>query len=90
MASEAIYVAATCPNVYLETGWGALPRFKEGIEEIGAGRLIFGSDCPIQEMGSQLRPIEVLGWDEPIGINLPREEIDGILGNTLWSLIGKP
>jgi predicted TIM-barrel fold metal-dependent hydrolase len=88
MASEAIYVAATCPNVYLETGWGALPRLKEGIAEVGAGRLIFGSDCPIQEMGSQMRPIEALGWDEPIGINLPRAEIDGILGNTLWSLLG--
>src|SRR5438270_284496 len=62
LADEAIYVARQNKNVYLDTGWGALPRIKEGIAALGSERLVFGSDCPIQEIGSQLRPIEVLTW----------------------------
>ena len=38
LADEAIYVARQNKNVYLETGWGALPRLKEGIAALGAGR----------------------------------------------------
>src|SRR4051812_20238813 len=53
MADEAIYVARNNPNVYLETGWGALPRIKEGLAALGPERLTFGTDCPILEMGSQ-------------------------------------
>ena len=66
MADEAIYVARMNPNVVLETSWVDLPRVKEGVEALGAGRIAFGSDCPVQEMGSQLRTLEVLGWDPPI------------------------
>src|SRR5207244_3245862 len=70
-ADEAIYVARMNPNVVLETSGVDLPRVKEGVEALGAGRIAFGSDCPVQEMGSQLRTLEVLGWDPPIGIRLP-------------------
>jgi len=87
MAPEAIYVASKLDNVFLETGWGSLPRVKEALATLDAGRLVFGSDCPIQEIGSQLRVLEVLTWDPPIGINLPREELNRILGATLWSLM---
>jgi len=87
LADEAIYVARQNKNVYLETGWGALPRLKEGIAALGAGRLVFGSDCPIQEIGTQLRPIDVLTWKPPIGINLSGKDADAILGNTLATLL---
>jgi uncharacterized protein len=87
LASEAIYVASKNPNVYLETGWGALPRLKEGLAELGAGRLIFGSDCPIQEIGSQLRVLEALTWRPPIGVGLTHHEFQQIVGGTLCSLI---
>jgi uncharacterized protein len=87
LAPEAIYVASKLENIYLETGWGALPRLKEALALLDSGRLVFGSDCPIQEIGSQLRVLEVLAWDPPIGIGLARDDLDKIMGGTLWSLI---
>jgi predicted TIM-barrel fold metal-dependent hydrolase len=90
LADEAIYVARMNANVSLETSWGDLPRIKEGISAIGSDRIIFGSDCPIQEIGSQLRVIEVLGWESPIGIGLPPHQVEGILGDNLLRLLGPP
>ncbi len=87
LADEAIYVARKNPNVYIETGWGALPRLKEGIDALGPHRFVFGSDCPIQEMGSQLRIVDVLSWDEPMGIHLPLGETEAIMGDNLARLL---
>jgi predicted TIM-barrel fold metal-dependent hydrolase len=87
LADEAIYVARKNKNVYLETGWGALPRIKEGIAAIGPERLVFGSDCPIQEIGSQLRVIEVLTWEQPLGIKLSEAHAEGIMGDNLARLL---
>jgi len=87
LADEAIYVARMNKNVYLDTGWGALPRIKEGIAAIGSERLVFGSDCPIQEIGSQLHVIDVLAWDPPIGIRLSPEKTEGIMGDNLAALL---
>jgi predicted TIM-barrel fold metal-dependent hydrolase len=86
-ADEAIYVAQKHDNVCLETGWGTLPRLKEAVQALGASKLVFASDCPIQEMGSQLRPIEVLAWKPPIGINLPIADIECIMGDNMAMLL---
>lgn len=86
MSDEAIYVASKNSNIYLETGWGDLPRLKEGITALGTDRLIFGSDCPILEIGSQLRVLDVLGWPAPMGIDLPVAELEGVLGDNAASL----
>lgn len=87
-SDEARYVAKKCPNIYLETSWGHLPRLKETVRDIGAGRLVFGSDAPIQEMGSQLRTVRVLGWEKPLGMELPKEDVEAILGGNFARLIG--
>lgn len=87
MADEAIYVARMNPNVILESSWVDLPRVKEGVEALGAGRIVFGSDCPVQEMGSQLRTLEVLGWDPPIGIRLPAEQRELLYGDNMAKLL---
>jgi uncharacterized protein len=87
LAPEAVYVATMLDNVYLETGWGALPRLKEALAVLDPGRLVFGSDCPIQEIGSQLRVVEVLAWEPPIGIGLSPDDLGRILGGTIWSLL---
>ena len=87
LAPEAIYVATKLDNIYLETGWGALPRVKEALAVLDPGRLVFASDCPIQEMGSQLRVLEVLTWDPPIGMGLSRADLDRMMGGTMWSLM---
>jgi predicted TIM-barrel fold metal-dependent hydrolase len=87
LAPEAIYVATKCDNIYLETGWGALPRMKEALAALDPGRFVFASDCPIQEMGSQLRVLEVLTWEPPIGIGLDRADLDRMMGGNMWSLM---
>lgn len=85
-ADEAIYVAQKNENVYLETGWAPLPRIKEAYQSLGAGRLLLGSDCPIQEIGSQMRVVEVLGWPSPMGLGIPAEEVEKILGGNAVEL----
>jgi predicted TIM-barrel fold metal-dependent hydrolase len=87
MADEAIYVARMNSNVVLETSWVDLPRLKEGVAELGSSRIVFGSDCPIQEMWSQLRTIEVLGWEPPIGIGLPAEDRERLYGDNMAKLV---
>lgn len=86
-ADEAIYMARKNDNIWLETGWGPLPRIKEAVQAVGAGRLIFGSDCPIQEMGSQLRPIEVLAWKPPVGMSLAEADVEKIMGDNMAELL---
>lgn len=87
-ANQAIYVARMNPNVYLEAGWGILPRLKDAVIAIGTTRLLHASDCPILEMGSQLRLLEVLGWDPPFGLNLAESAVEDIMGNNAARLLG--
>ncbi|MGI6611041.1 MAG: amidohydrolase family protein [Limnochordia bacterium] len=44
MASEALTVATYCPNVYLETSWTGGFLVRHFAENLGAHRLLFGSD----------------------------------------------
>ena len=76
----AIHVARRHPNVLLEAGWGILPRIKDAVGAIGAERVLHASDCPIQEMGSQIRLIEVLTWDPPVGATVAPADVELILG----------
>ena len=71
-ADDAINVARHNPNVYLETGWGALPRVIEGVKAIGPERLVFGSDSPPQDIFSQLRIVECLHRKPPLVSTSPR------------------
>ena len=85
-ADEAIYVARKNENVFLETGWTPLPRIKEAYQAVGAERLLLASDCPIQEIGSQIRVIEVLAWPPPIGLGISEDEVEKILGGNAVKL----
>jgi predicted TIM-barrel fold metal-dependent hydrolase len=87
-ANQAIYVARQHPNVYLESGWGTLPRLKDAVLAIGTQRLLHATDCPILEMGSQLRLLEVLTYRAPFGLRLPDGELEDILGNNAARLLG--
>lgn len=86
-ADDAINVARHCDNVYLKTGWGHQPRVAEAVQAIGAERLVFGSDCPVQDPYSQLRIIETLTRDGPLGINLSESDMEAIMGNNLARLL---
>ena len=86
-ADDAINVARHCDNVYLETGWGHQPRVAEAVRTIGADRMVFGSDCPVQDPYSQLRIIQTLTRDGPLGINLSEPDMEAIMGNNLARLL---
>jgi predicted TIM-barrel fold metal-dependent hydrolase len=86
-AADAVNVARHNSNVFLETGWGVLPRLAEGVSVIGAERLIFGSDSPPQDPFSQLRVVECLGRKPPVGVGLSDDDIRKIAGGNLRSLL---
>src|SRR5439155_3110257 len=60
LKDEAISVARRHDNVWIETSCGHLYHLKEGIQVLGAGKMMYGSDAPFHDMWSQLRPTEVL------------------------------
>jgi predicted TIM-barrel fold metal-dependent hydrolase len=87
-ANQAIYVARRNANIFLETGWGTLPRLRDAVLAIGSKRLLHATDCPILEMGSQLRLLEVLTYREPFGVRLADRQLEDILGNNAARLLG--
>lgn len=87
-SDDAINVAFYNDNVFLETDWGHLNRIKEGVETLGADRLIFGTDLPFTETGIGLRTIEVLCWDPPVGVKMSEADREKILGGNLAKLLG--
>jgi predicted TIM-barrel fold metal-dependent hydrolase len=87
-ADEAVEVARTHENVWLETSWGQLNRVKEGIQTIGASKLIYGTDSPFHDMGIHLRTIEVLCLDPPIGLKMSEDDRERIFGGNAVDVFG--
>ncbi len=88
-AWEAMYLAKKNDNVFLETGWTPCQkRLKEALSAAGPDRLVFGTDTPAQEVGVWLRMLEVLCWDQPIGVKLSLEDREKIFGNNMAKLLG--
>ncbi len=57
---DAIRVARALPNVYLETSTLSLFRTRIILEELGARKLVFGSDAPYSHPELELRKFELL------------------------------
>jgi predicted TIM-barrel fold metal-dependent hydrolase len=87
-ASEALYVAENNANIFMDTSWASLPVLKRAVACLGPERLLLGSDCPIQEVGTQIRTVEVLGWKPPLGMGLDAASVERILGDNLADLLG--
>jgi predicted TIM-barrel fold metal-dependent hydrolase len=86
---EALLVADRHPNVYLETSWAMPHMLIEAVHEAGAGRLIFGSNCPPLEPTQQIMNIEeALTFDPPIGMAASVEDTRKVLGGNLAKLLG--
>ena len=45
--AEAIIAAQCCDNILLEPSWCGPHRVKEAVHKLGAGRILFGSDLPL-------------------------------------------
>jgi len=80
LVEEAISVARTHDNVWIETSSSNLGALKQGIRRLGAGKLLYGSDSPFHDMWSQLRPIEVLCHEPPFGLRLSDSDRERIFG----------
>lgn len=86
---EAALVAKYNPNVYLETSFTQSHQLIYITHQLGADRIIFGSNCPPCEPTQQLLTVETsLVSDPPIGMNLPHEDFARVLGGNLARLIG--
>ena len=78
----AIDMAGRHPNVYLDTGATVLTRYLEqAVKELGAGKIIFGSDEPEVDCRLEIFKVRVL--------KLPKEQEQMILGGNLARLLGK-
>jgi predicted TIM-barrel fold metal-dependent hydrolase len=80
LADEAISVASRNDNVWIETSCAHLGNLKDGIRKLGATKLMYGSDSPFHDMFSQLRPIEVLCHEPPLGLKLSESDRERIFG----------
>lgn len=86
---EAALVAKYNPNVYLETSFTQSHQLIYVTHQLGAERMIFGSNCPPCEPTQQLLVVETsLVREPPIGMSLPEESFRKIIGGNLARLIG--
>lgn len=86
---EALLVADRHPNVYLETSWAMPHMLIEAVHEVGAGRLLFGSNTPPLEQGQQIMNVEeALAFEPPIGMAAAEADIRQVLGGNLARLLG--
>ncbi len=58
--AEAIIAAQLCPNLYLEQSWCGTPRVRGMIDAIGASRVMFGADMPVN-IASELAKYRAIG-----------------------------
>ena len=54
-AQDAITVAESFPNVYLDTSWARPERVVEAVQAVGADRVLWGTDAPLGGTGHYLR-----------------------------------
>jgi predicted TIM-barrel fold metal-dependent hydrolase len=75
-------MARRYPNVYLDTGGVVLTRYiEQAIQQLGAGKVIFGSDEPEVDCRLEIFKIRML--------KLPNQQEELILGGNLQRLLGK-
>jgi predicted TIM-barrel fold metal-dependent hydrolase len=77
---DAIAVASRCPNVWLETSATPHPeRIREAVGQLGAERVIFGSDGPGCDPTIELQKVRMLGFSEAQLQRILSDNIQGLL-----------
>jgi predicted TIM-barrel fold metal-dependent hydrolase len=71
--AEAYVAAVECDNIYLEPSWCAIHELRWLIKELGAHRILFGSDLP------ENLPVELVKYRS---LNLSPHELAACLGGT--------
>jgi predicted TIM-barrel fold metal-dependent hydrolase len=62
---EALLAAEQCENIYLEMSWCGAPQLRAGLNSIGPGRIMFGSDGPLN-VGPELAKAEALDLSDDV------------------------
>ncbi|MFC2030621.1 amidohydrolase family protein [Chloroflexota bacterium] len=89
LSLEALLVAERHDNVYVETSFAMPHMIIEAVHSIGAGRVIFGSNCPPMEPTQQLMNVEeALTLVPPIGMGLSQEKTRQVMGGNLADILG--
>lgn len=85
-ANDAILLARTHDNVYLGSSWVQPPELVQMYHAIGAGKMIWESDCSPQSMGQTLRLVTNLHLAPPLGVGATRDEIYCMIGSNIAQL----
>jgi hypothetical protein len=89
-AEDAILVARTHENVFVEISWIQPFDLNQAAYALGADKIIFGSDCAPQSMGHQMRLVINLHLEPPLGVGMSEDEVYKMLGGNIAALCGIP
>jgi predicted TIM-barrel fold metal-dependent hydrolase len=87
-ANDAILLARTHDNVYLGTSWVQMPELVQMYYALGAGKMIWESDCSPQSVGQTLRMVTNLHLAPPLGVSASKDEVYQMIGGNIASLCG--
>jgi|GEM_PF-906235 len=85
-ANDAILLGITHDNVYLGTSWVQPPELVQMYYAVGAGKMIWESDCSPQSMGQTLRMVTNLHLAPPLGVSASKDEIYRMIGGNIAEL----
>ncbi len=89
-AEDAILLARTHDNVYLEMSWVQPLDMQQAAYAIGADKIIFGSDGAPNAINQQMRNIINLHLPPPLGVGMSEDEIYKMLGGNIAQLCKIP
>jgi predicted TIM-barrel fold metal-dependent hydrolase len=85
-ANDAILLARTHDNVFLGTSWVQMPELVQMYYALGAGKIIWESDCSPQAVGQTLRMVTNLHLKPPLGVSASKDEIYNMVGGNIATL----
>lgn len=89
-AGDAINVARSHDNVYIETSWIQVLDLQQAAHALGPSKIIWGSDFAPQSLGQQLRLVTNLHLPAPLGVGMAEEDVYRILGGNIAELCQIP
>jgi|TARA_B100001964_G_C14256164_1_gene612582 predicted TIM-barrel fold metal-dependent hydrolase len=89
-ALDAILLAKTHDNVYLGTSWVQTPELIEMYYALGAGKIIYESDCSPAALGQALRLVTNLHLPPPLGVGASKDEVYQMIGKNAADLCKIP
>ncbi|MFC2030620.1 amidohydrolase family protein [Chloroflexota bacterium] len=89
-AHDAILLARTYDNIYLGTSWMEAPELQQMYYAIGAGKIIFESDCSPRPIGTTIRITTNLHLAPPLGVGATKDEVYQMIGGTIAGLCHIP